>query len=57
MPTDLLLRLGRCAWVAAGICHSQVRHFEGIFNLASAASPPIIFLRLRRACEQRLMPA
>ena len=24
----------RCAWAAAGICHSQVRHFEGNFNLA-----------------------
>ena len=26
--------LVRCAWAAAGICHSQVRHFEGNFNLA-----------------------
>ena len=27
----------RCAWAAAGICHSQVRHFEGNFNLAGMA--------------------
>ena len=29
--------LVRCAWAAAGICHSQVRHFEGNFNLAGMA--------------------
>jgi len=34
-PTVLKVSLVCCACtVAAGICHSQVRHFEGNFNLA-----------------------
>ena len=48
--------LVRCAWAAAGICRSQVRHFEGIFT----SSPAWNFSSPAAGCEwwrqQRLMP-
>ena len=33
-PTVLKVILVSCATVAAGMCHSQMRHFEGISSLA-----------------------
>ena len=33
-PTVLKVILVSCATVAAGMCHSQMRHFEGICSLA-----------------------
>ena len=33
-PTVLKVILVSCAMVAAGMCHSQMRHFEGICSLA-----------------------
>ena len=48
-PTVLKVILVSCATLAAGMCHFQMRHFEGICSLAAAWN----FLRLRRAESRR----